>query len=95
MLTTWLKSELNYCSDKMMSSIQNTFSHSQQELSPSVVKKFFSCAQYAGQKPPAPSRGTKSSSKDGEDEDEEEEEVDGEEGGGVNVADLVPRNDIR
>ena len=68
-----------------------------QELSPSVVKNgfFSSCAQYAGQKPPAPSRGTKSSSKDGEDEDEEEEEVDGEEGGGVNVADLVPRSDIR
>ena len=36
----------------------------------------------------------KSSSNDGEDE-EDEEEVDGDDGGGVNVADLVPRNDIR
>jgi cytoskeleton-associated protein 5 len=45
-----------------------------------------------GQKPPAPTRGLKSSSgavEDDEDEDAEEEE------GGINVADLVPRTDIR
>ena len=48
--------------------------------------------QTKGEKPPAPTRG-KTVVEEGE-EDEEEDEEDGGDGG-VNVADLVPRTDIR
>lgn len=45
-----------------------------------------------GEKPAAPTRGLKGAVED-DDEDEEEDEADGQEG--INVADLVPRNNIR
>ena len=55
--------------------------------------------QHAGSKAPAPVRGHVSShgggGGGGDAEDDEEEGEDGDDEGGVNVADLVPRNDIR
>ena len=49
--------------------------------------------QVQGQKPSPPTRGLSPSGDGGEEEGDEEE--DAEEDAGVNVADLVPRNDIR
>lgn len=45
-----------------------------------------------GEKPPAPTRGAASKEDEGEDDEDAEEEAGG---ASINVADLVPRNDIR
>ena len=47
-----------------------------------------------GEKPPPPTRGL-SPAEQAEAEEEEEDNDGGGEGGGMNIADLVPRNDIR
>ena len=49
------------------------------------------CPKVKDEKPPAPTRGMSKAEMEEEEEEEDEDETDG----GVNVADLVPRTDIR
>ena len=48
--------------------------------------------QVKGEKPPAPTRGLSPAEVEAEAEEEDDDATDG---GGMNIADLVPRNDIR
>ena len=65
------------------------------------IESDFKWFQNSGVKPGAPTRRHRAAMGGDEEEEEEEEEGEGEDedgegvGGGVNVADLLPRNDIR
>ena len=52
------------------------------------------CKQVKGEKPPASSRGHKAQ-EEGQEEAEEDEEGGCGDGSAVNIADLIPRTDIR
>lgn len=56
---------------------------------------FFIVLQNGGAKPPAPTRGLQKGGGDSAGEDEGEDAEADEGGDNVNVADLVPRNEIR